>query len=143
MNVILADVNIFINAYRDDAADHRRFRSWLESVLSRPEPFGISELVISSFVRVVTHPRIFQGATPLHEALQFSRFLLEQPNAILVRPGDRHWQIFTDLCDRANARGDLVADAYLAALAIESNCEWITTDRDFARFPGLRWRHPF
>jgi predicted nucleic acid-binding protein len=58
-------------------------------------------------------------------------------------PGERHWEIFIDLCSRVHARGNLVADAYLAALAIESGSEWVTTDRDYARFPGLRWRHPF
>jgi hypothetical protein len=62
---------------------------------------------------------------------------------VLISPGERHWSIFTDLCQQANARAALVADAYLAAMAIESGCEWVTTDRDFSRFPGLRWRHPF
>lgn len=59
-----------------------------------------------------------------------------------MSPGERHWEIFTRLCRSARARGNLVPDAYLAALAIESGTEWITTDRDYARFPGLRWRHP-
>jgi hypothetical protein len=60
-----------------------------------------------------------------------------------VTPGSRHWTLFLDLCRKAGAKGNLVSDAYHAALAIESGCEWITTDRDFARFPGLRWRTPF
>jgi predicted nucleic acid-binding protein len=75
--------------------------------------------------------------------LKFCTFLREQPNAVLITPGERHWAIFTDLCTRAKVRGDLAADAFLAAMAIESGCEWITIDRDYARFPGLRWRHPF
>src|SRR5439155_11239478 len=106
-------------------------------------PFGVSEMVFSSFVRIVTNQRIFQPAAPLDAALAFCNHLRDRPNAILVAPGQRHWTIFTDLCRRAKARGDLVPDAYLAAMAIESGCEWITTDRDFARFPGLRWRAPF
>jgi len=61
----------------------------------------------------------------------------------LIQPGERHWEIFTRLCSDARTKGNLVADAFLAALAIESECEWITTDRDYARFPGLQWRHPF
>jgi toxin-antitoxin system PIN domain toxin len=141
--VILIDVNVLAYAHRDDAADHRRFRAWLEDVIEQPEAFGVSEIVLSAFTRIVTHPRIFHPPTPLESALAFCRLLREQPNAVLISPGARHWSIFTDLCDRANARGDLVADAYLAAMAIESGCEWITTDRDFSRFPGLRWRHPF
>jgi toxin-antitoxin system PIN domain toxin len=141
--VILTDVNVLVYAHREEAADHRRFRGWLEDLIAQPEAFGVSEMVLSAFVRVVTHPRIFHPPTPLESALAFCRLLREQPNAVLINPGTRHWSIFTDLCARANARGDLVADAYLAAMAIESGCEWVTTDRDFSRFPGLRWRHPF
>lgn len=77
-----------------------------------------------------------------YQALAFADALRAQTNAVIVSPGSRHWQIFEGLCVAAGAKGDLVPDAYLAALAIESGCEWITTDRDFSRFPGLRWRHP-
>ena len=141
--MILSDVNVLIYAHREDAADHRRFRRWLEDVIAGPEAFGVADLVLSGFLRVVTHPRIFDPPTPLPAAIEFCDFVRDQPNAVIVAPGDRHWQIFTDLCTRARVRGDLVADAFLAALAIESGCEWITTDRDYSRFPGLRWRHPF
>lgn len=141
--MILTDVNVLLYAHREDAADHRRFRNWLEDVIGQPDAFGVSEMVLSAFVRVVTHPRIFYPPSPLASALEFCNLLREQPNAVIISPGVRHWAIFTDLCGRANPRGDLVADAYLAAMAIESGCEWVTTDRDFSRFPGLRWRHPF
>ena len=66
----------------------------------------------------------------------------DMPTAVPVAPGPRHWEVFTDLVQRAGCRGGLVSDAYHAAVAIEHGCEWITTDRDYARFPGLRWRHP-
>jgi hypothetical protein len=69
--------------------------------------------------------------------------LIEQPTCTLVQPGTRHWSVFDDLCRAASATGNLAQDAWFAALAVESGCEWITTDRDFARFPGLRWRPPF
>jgi uncharacterized protein len=141
--VILIDVNVLAYAHREDAADHVRFRKWLELLVGRAEAFGVSELVLSGFLRVVTHPRIFHPPTPQAVAMTFCQYLLDQPNAVVISPGERHWSIFTDLCSRANARGNLVADAYLAAMAIESGCEWITTDRDFSRFPGLRWRQPF
>jgi toxin-antitoxin system PIN domain toxin len=141
--VILTDVNILIYAHREEAADHTRFRGWFENVMAGPEAFGVADLVFSGFVRVVTHPRIFHPPTPLQRALEFCNFIRNQPNAVMIVPGERHWDIFTDLCSGARAAGDLVADAYLAALAIESGCEWITTDRDYSRFPGLRWRHPF
>ena len=76
------------------------------------------------------------------EALTFAEQLRGQPNCVLVSPGTRHWEIFQRLCAEIDARGNMVPDAYLAALAIESGCEWISTDRDFSRFKGLRWRHP-
>jgi len=141
--VILTDVNVLIYAHREDAADHRRFRDWMDGVVAGPEAFGISDLVLSGFLRVVTHPKIFHPPTPLRRAQEFCEFLRDQPNAVLITPGERHWEIFTSFCVNANARGDLVSDAFLAALAVESGCEWITTDRDYSRFPGLRWRHAF
>ena len=93
-------------------------------------------------MRIVTHPRVFDPPVPIAAALEFADSLRSQPNAVLVSPGESHWAIFERLCVAAGARGNLVPDAYLAALAIESGSEWITTDRDFSRFPGLRWRHP-
>jgi hypothetical protein len=104
--------------------------------------YGMSEFVLSSFLRIVTHPRIFADPSPLVEALAFTEVVRDQPHCVLIMPGDRHWDIFCRLCREAGARGGLVPDAYLAALAIESGSEWITMDRDFSRFKGLRWRHP-
>jgi toxin-antitoxin system PIN domain toxin len=97
---------------------------------------------LSGFVRVATHPRIFDPPASTSAALAFADALRSQPNAVLVAPGSRHWEVFGRLCRAAGAKGNLVPDAYLAALAIESGSEWITTDRDFSRFAGLRWRHP-
>jgi toxin-antitoxin system PIN domain toxin len=140
--LILLDVNVLVYAFRDAAPDHPRYREWLSAAAASDEPFGISELVLSGFVRVTTHPRIFSPPAPIERALEFANALKAQPNAVVVSPGLRHWDIFERLCVAVNAKGSLVADAYLAALAIESGSEWITTDRDFSRFPGLRWRHP-
>lgn len=129
-------------AFHEGAPDHARFREWLEMSLASDEPIGFSDLVLSGFVRVATHPRIFERPAPIDRALDFVDALRSQANAVTLAPGPRHWQIFGRLCRDANAKGNLVADAYHAALAIESGSEWITTDRDFSRFPGLRWRHP-
>lgn len=141
--MILTDVNVLVYAFREDSVDHRRFRRWLEDVIAQPHAFGVSELVLSGFVRVVTNRHIFNLPAPLDQALEFCNTLREQPNAVIISPGPRHWDIFVDLCAQGKARGNLVADAFHAALAIESGCEWITTDRDYSRFPGLRWRSPF
>jgi hypothetical protein len=140
--VILADVNVLIYAYRPDAPDHAAYRRWLEKTLAGASAFGLADLVLSGVVRVLTHPRVFRPPEPVEDALAYVTALRAQPNAALVHPGPRHWDIFTDLCRATAAKGNLVADAYLAALAIESGSEWTTTDRDFSRFPGLRWRHP-
>lgn len=140
--MLLVDVNVLVFAYREDAPDHPRVRRWLEELVSSDSAFGLSELVFSGFLRVVTHPRIFSPPSPLDHALAFGEVLRTQPNCTMVRPGPRHWDIFTRLCRESDARGNLVPDAYLAALAIESGCEWISTDRDFSRFPELRWRVP-
>jgi hypothetical protein len=140
--LILVDVNVLVYAFRADAPRHAAYRGWLQERATSDQAFGVSYLVLASFLRVVTHPRIFDPPAPLGEATRFVEALRTRPNCVEVRPGPRHWEIFLTLCQQANARGNLVPDCYLAALAIESGSEWITTDRDYARFPGLRWRDP-
>ena len=140
--MILLDVNVLVYAHRLDAKEHRRYRAWLESVVHAEGPYAVADLVLSGFLRIVTHPRVFREPTPLQTGLAFVSAIRDRENCVMVQPGERHWAIFVRLCQEANAKGNLIADAYLAALAIESGSEWITTDRDYARFPGLRWRHP-
>ncbi len=141
--MILCDVNVVLYAFRKDAVDHPRYRAWLEEAVNGAGAYGMAPQVLSSMIRVSTHPRVFVHPSRLDEALNFSRVLIDQPNCVSVQPGPRHWDIFTALCQQADATGNLVPDAWFAAMAIESGCEWITTDRDYARFKGLRWRPPF
>jgi toxin-antitoxin system PIN domain toxin len=141
--MLLLDVNILVYAFRQDSPNHLAFRRWLEEMIAAGISFGLCDPVLSGFLRIVTHPRIFAPPTPLDAALDFAEALRAQPNSVLIAPGGRHWAIFTALCRDAGAPGNWIPDAYLAALAIESGCELITTDRDFGRFPGLRWRLPF
>ena len=140
--MILADVNVLVYAHREECERHEEYRAWLEGVLSGGSAFGVSDTVLSGCLRILTHPRIFAPPTPAPRVLEFIRQVREHPHAVVISPGPRHWGVFLDLCRKTGARGNLVADAYLAALAIESGSEWITTDRDYAQFPGLRWRHP-
>lgn len=140
--MILCDVNVLIRAARLDMEDHERYAHWLEDAVNSAQSYGVCDQSMSGFLRIVTNPRVFREPTPLRDALDFVIKLREAANCVVIQPGLRHWEIFVDLCRRVNARGNLVPDAYLAALAIESGSEWITTDRDYARFPGLRWRHP-
>jgi hypothetical protein len=138
----LIDVNVLVYAYRRDAPDHPAYLRWLEDCVASDQPYGLADSVLAGFLRVVTHPKVFNPPSPLEPALRFAAELRGQPNCVPVAPGGRHWEIFVRLCRTANVKGNLAPDAYLAALAIESGSEWITTDRDYSRFPGLRWRHP-
>lgn len=140
--MILPDVNVLVYAHREDTDRHEEYRAWLEGVLRGPVAYGLSDLVLSGFVRVVTHPKIFARPTPPAVALDFVAALRDREHRVSVRPGQRHWAIFQSLCREVEARGNLLPDAWLAALAIESGSEWITTDRDYARFSALRMRHP-
>lgn len=141
--MILTDVNILVYAFREDAEDHDRYREWLEDVINGDETYGVSDHVLSGFIRVTTNPRTHKSPSTTASAMAFADTLRDQPHASLISPGDRHWDIFRRLCLDGGAKGNLVPDAYFAALAIESGSEWITTDREYARFPGLRWRTPF
>ncbi|HEX6802883.1 MAG TPA: type II toxin-antitoxin system VapC family toxin [Terriglobales bacterium] len=140
--MILPDVNVLVNAFRSDAGDHVLCRNWLQGVLDGDSRYGIAPQVLSGVIRVVTHPKVFAKPSALPETIQFCNVLLDQPHCAAIQPGQRHWSIFCRLCKEGDGRGNLVPDAWFAALAIESGCEWITLDRDYARFPGLRWRVP-
>ncbi len=114
----------------------------LTARLSGLEPFGVSELVLSSFLRIVTNHRVYREATPPGLALDFCRAVREAPSAVIVRPGPRHWELFAGVVAELGLRSNDIPDAYLAALAMDVGSTWITTDRGFARFPGLRWATP-
>lgn len=140
--MILVDVNVIIYAAMTSAVDHETYRGWLDGALDGYEQVAVADVVLSGFVRIVTNPRTFREPLRATEAFAFVDALQSHPNVVRIAPGPRHWDIFRGLCVASLAKGNLVADAYLAALAIEAGCEWITTDRDFARFERLRWRHP-
>ena len=140
--MLLPDVNILVYAHREDSPLHLQSLQWLEKLISSDEAFAMSELVFSGFLRIVTHPKIFNPPSTIEDALAFTEQIRNLPNCVVVAPQDRHWDIFAKLCVEANAKGNLIPDAYHAALAIETGSTWITTDRDFSRFPGLRWSAP-
>jgi uncharacterized protein len=138
----LLDVNVVVYAFRKDGPMYGRYAPWMRGLLDGDRGFSVPDVVLSGFLRVVTHPRIFSVPSSIEESLAFAEQLRESPMYVPIAPGPRHWGIFARLCRTTGARGNLVPDAYLAALAIESGSEWITTDRDYSRFPGLRWRLP-
>jgi toxin-antitoxin system PIN domain toxin len=139
--VKLFDVNVLVHAHRGENAGHAFYCRWLIACLECPETFLYCEWVLGAFVRIVTHPRIYRTPTPLPDALAFADEVRGRPNGVSIMPGARHWEIFTGLCRRTGVTGNLVPDAYLAALAIEAGAEWVTADEDFARFePDLTWQ---
>jgi len=138
----LPDVNVLIYAFRKDVPEHPICRSWLDSVVLGEAQFGISPLALSAVVRITTNPRTYKVPSSIEDAIGFGEDLLGLRHCQVVVPRERHWDIFKRLCIETNTRGPRVTDAWYAALAIEWGCEWITLDRDYARFPGLKWRAP-
>ena len=138
----LTDVNVLVYAHREDSPDHEAHRQWLEDLINGDQAYGISDQVLAGFLRVVTHPSVFDPPSSLDNAIEFANRLREQPNAVVIQPGPKHWEIFSRLCNETNAKGNLIPDAFFAAMAIESGSDWVTTDRGFSRFSGLRSRHP-
>jgi len=140
--VILPDINALVYAHHQESVDHAIYRSWWEDVVNAPSAYGLADLVLAGFIRVVTHPRVFDEPMRPDTAVAVTLAMRDRGNAHIVKPGASHWALFADLVQRTGAKGNAVPDAYLAALAIESGNEFVTCDRGFARYPGLRWRHP-
>ncbi|MEM8739592.1 MAG: type II toxin-antitoxin system VapC family toxin [Planctomycetota bacterium] len=146
----LFDANVLIDAYHPAPRNsetpenprHEQARRWLEAEINRSEPFGMAELVLSGFLGIVTSSKIFTPPVSTDAAIVEIDRLRKRPNCVMIRPGPRHYDIFTNLCRQGNAKGKLIADAYLAPLAVEHGCQWVSYDRDFARFPGLTWIDP-
>jgi toxin-antitoxin system PIN domain toxin len=140
--VIVLDANILLYAYDSAAVLHTKARSWMEDAMSSGTPVGLSWQTIGAFLRVVTNPRIPGDRFTIEEAAQLVDRWLEQPNVLLLWPGDTHWPLVRQTMVESQSRGPLVTDAQLAALTIEYGGILHTTDRDFARFPTLRWINP-
>lgn len=140
--MICPDVNVLLYAFRRDSDRHQDYRDWLMNALTGDEPVGLSELVLSGVARIATHHRIYREPSSTGDTLAFCEAVIGAPSGVALRPGQRHFEIFAELCRSTSAKGNAVPDAYHAALAIEHGATWITTDRGFAAYPRLRWRHP-
>lgn len=140
--MILTDANLLLYAYNRDATEHTAARAWFEGQLSTPDIFCFSWQTITAFLRISTNARAFAQPFTIAEATSIVAEWLGRPQAVVLTPGARHWEIFSDLLATGQATGPLVMDAHLAALALEHGCNLATTDRDFARFPGLQIVNP-
>lgn len=142
MTVLTPDVNVLIGAHRADAVTHEQCAAWLRWVVRDGPQLALIDSVLHGFVRVISNPKIYRSPVPLDLALTFVDRLLEHPEVVRISAGPRHWDLFSDLCRGADARGNLVSDAAHAAVAIEHGATLVSLDRDFAKFPGLRWELP-
>ena len=140
--MIVLDANLLLYAYDSDSQQHAKARAWVEQVFSDGTPLGLPWQTVTAFLRIATNPRLSGKRFTPEEAVQIVDQWLEQPNVRLLSPGDQHWVILRKMLAEGQARGPLVSDAHLAALTIEHGGTLYTTDRDFARFPDLRWKNP-
>lgn len=140
--MFLLDVNVVLAAHRDDHSQHVPVRSWFEAMLAGVEPFAVPVMIWASFLRLTTNRRIFGVPTPPAEAFDFIEAICAQPLHARLEPGTRHLEIVRRLCEEADAVGDLVPDAVVGAIAVEYDCELVSLDRDFARFPSVRHMRP-
>lgn len=137
--MLLPDVDVLLNALRPDSSETaQQVRNWLEAALGGAETVGLSDLALSSAIRIATHPRVFAEPTPPRAAVEFADALLSFPGVRVVRPGGRHWELFSALVADHRLRGNDVPDAFYAALALETGARLVTRDRGFARFEGLQ-----
>ena len=141
--MILIDANLLLYSYNTASEHHHRSREWLQEVMSQPEPVRLAWITILAFLRISTYPRIFPRPLRIGEALAIVSEWLSLPNVHVLNPTDRHFEILNRLLPAGQASGPLVMDGHLAALAIEHGALLCTTDRDFARFPGVKLLNPF
>ena len=140
--MVLPDVNVLIYAFRIESPFYDLCSAWLARTIEGEAQFGVSPLALSALIRITTNGRSFPHPSTHDEAFGFWENLMGQPNCQLIEPSARHWAIFRRLCMEAAITGPRVTDAWYAALAIEHGCQWITLDRDFGRFSGLKWARP-
>ena len=140
--MILVDANLLLYAYDPNAAEHTSSRRWLEATLSGSQLVRFSWVTLWAFLRITTNPRVFERPLSMAEAEGHVSSWLAQAAVGILEPGERHWDILQQIAREGQASGALVMDAALAAIAIEHGATLCTTDRDFARFPGLKWTNP-
>jgi hypothetical protein len=140
--VIVPDINLLVHAYNSESRVHRPSRAWWEGLLNGVQTVGLPWVTILGFIRLTTHRQVLAQPLRSADACAFVRAWLAQPYVAILHPGDRHPEILFGLLEQLGTGGNLTTDAHLAALCIEHQAELHSTDADFSRFPGLRWKNP-
>lgn len=140
--MILVDANLLLYAVDARSPQHVQAREWWDAQLSGPGVVCLTWEVLGAFLRIGTNPRVFEAPLSLDAARACVSDWLAQPDVRVVRPTERHWEVFQQMLSEGQAVANLISDAHLAALAVEHGCVLMSADRDFARFPSLRWKNP-
>ncbi len=140
--MILVDANLLLYAYHPQSNQHEPSKAWLEGILSGSELVRFAWLTIWAFLRISTNPRAFERPLTNTEAETAVASWLSQPQVGILEPGERHWDILQGLIRTGQTVGPLIMDTVLASIALEHGAVLHTTDRDFSRFPGLKWTNP-
>ena len=140
--MILVDANLLLYAEDSLSAQHVAAREWWDAQLSGVEPVALCWPVLTAFIRIGTNVRLHRRPLTLKEATERVQSWLDQPCVRIIQPTEQHWAMLQKMLRGGNATANLVSDAHLAALALEHNCALQSSDADFARFPGLKWRNP-
>jgi toxin-antitoxin system PIN domain toxin len=138
----LIDANLLLYAEDSLSEHHEAARTWWDAQLSGSEPVALCWPVLNAFLRIATNARLHQRPLTLKEATERVQSWFNQSCLRVIQPTEAHWKIFQQTLRSGNAVGNLVTDAHLAALAMEHNCVLQSTDADFSRFQGLKWKNP-
>jgi hypothetical protein len=136
------DATLLLYAYDSAMPQHRAARRWMEDVFSESELVGIPWLTVSAFLRLMTDARLPGNRYSMPEAVDVVQQWIELPQVRMLAPGERHWTLLKRVLLEGRATSALTTDAQIAALTMEHGGVLYTADRDFARFPGLRWVNP-
>lgn len=140
--MILLDANLLLYAYDTSSPFHEGAKVWLEETLGTEEEVGVSLVSLLAFLRVGTSPMVFARPMTVEQAIEIVVEWLARPNVGILQPTRRHFEVLGDLARRGKARGSALTDAHAAALALEHGATLFSSDRDFARFPGVRVEDP-
>lgn len=136
--MLVPDVNILMNAENRSFPAHDAARRWLLSAGNGQEPLALPAMVLFGYVRIATGSGMKENRMSLREAFEFCDVLYSMPSYSNLKEGSEHWRIFRELVAVAGVSGPDITDAYLAAFAIENDATFVTFDRGFMRFPGLK-----